>query len=322
MRPRDRRAAALVAGALLTLSLAGGALAGDAPSGPDGAISSMSVMRPRGQAGHGASSTSQLTYHGGTVETTTTTTPKVYISWWGSQWNSTFSTGGYSSTQAQDYVRGFFGNVGGSSWNKIDTQYCQGVAVGTADCGTSGTHITNPAGQLGGEWVDTTTLPKRISQSSIASAAVRLMNHFGSYDPNATYFVFTPSGHSMSGFKTQWCAWHSVTSSGGNQVAYAYMPYIPDAGANCGMDFVNKTNNSFGNGYFDGFSIVGGHEFAEAQTDPHPSSGSVGWQDSSGAENGDKCAWSASSTNISLGGKDYAVQPIWSNASSGCATSY
>jgi serine protease len=314
MRARNRRpiAIAIATGALLTLSLAGGAFADAGGSHPtDGMV----VLRPWGQAGPGASTTSPLTFGGGQVQTTS---PKVYISWWGSQWNTGFSTGGYTSAQAQAYMTGFFGNVGGSTWNNIDTQYCQGIAKGTTDC-TSGTHITNPSGQLAGDWNDTSALPNRVNQSAIANAALRLMNHFGGYDPNATYFVFTPSGHSMQGFRTSWCAWHSVTTSGTNQVAYAYMPYIPDAGANCGMNFVNKTNNTFGNGYFDGFSVVGGHEYAEAQTDPHPSNG---WTDSSGAENGDKCAWNAASANITLGSNSYAIQPIWSNVGLTCLTNY
>ncbi len=270
-------------------------------------------------AGMKPASVSYLTYHGGPIEAT----PAVYISWWGSQWSTGFSTGGYSSAKAQTYITGFFGNVGGSTWDNIDKQYCQGVAVGTINCGSSGTHITNPTGQLKGTWVDTTSVPTSPTQSQIASAAVRLMNHFGAYNKNATYFVFTPTGHSMSGFGTQWCAWHSVTTYNGNQVAYAYMPYVPDAGGSCGMNFVNSTNNSDGNGYFDGFSIVGGHEYAEAETDPHPSSGTnIGWIDGSGAENGDKCAWSSSSGNISLANSHfYAVQPIWCNANSGCVMS-
>lgn len=314
MRPRRRLVSLLVA-TVLTVSVAQVALAADGSG--HRSMDAFSILRPRGQAGPSATASLPLTYGGGKVQTTS---PRVYISWWGSQWSSGFSTGGYSSAKAQAYVRGFFGNVGGSSWNAIDTQYCQGVAIGTVNCGTNGVHITNPTGQLAGEWNDTSKLPRRISQSSIASAAVRLMSHFG-YDLNATYFVFTPSGHSMNGFRTQWCAWHSVTSSGGNQVAYAYIPYQPDAGGNCGMNFVNATNNSFGNGYFDGFSIVAGHEYAEAQTDPHPSSGNIAWTDSSGAENADKCAWSSLSTNIALGSQSYAVQPIWSNLAGGCATS-
>jgi hypothetical protein len=261
--------------------------------------------------------TTNLTYHGGPVETA----PAVYISWWGPEWSTGFSTGGYTSSQAQTYVTDFFNNVGGSSWENIVTQYCQGVANGTVNCGSSGTHIQNLVGQLKGTWNDTTAVPSSPSQSNIASAAVRLQQHFG-YNANATYFVFTPSGKSMSGFGTQWCAWHSVTTSTSGEVAYAYMPYIPDAGASCGMNFVNGSNNSYGNGYFDGFSVVGGHEYAEAETDPHTTSGQYAWEDSKGAENGDKCAWSSSSGNITLGSHYYAVQPTWSNANSGCAMSY
>ena len=261
--------------------------------------------------------TSNLTYRGGPVEVT----PAVFISWWGPEWSTGFSTGGYTSAQEQSYTTGFFGNVGGSAWNNIDSQYCQGVATGTVNCGTAGTHIQNLAGQLAGAWNDTTSVPSSPSQSDIANAAIRLVQHFG-YNPNATYFVYTPSGKSMSGFGTQWCAWHSATSSSYGEVAYAYMPYVTDAGTSCGENFVNKTNDSYGNGYFDGFSVVGGHEFAEAQTDPHTYSGGYAWTDSSGNENGDKCAWSSSSGNITLGANFYAVQPIWSNASTGCAMSY
>ena len=284
------------------------------------------VMKPRPAKGASpAVTSSNMTYHGGPVSTV----PKVYISWWGSQWNTGFSTGGYSSTKAQTYITGFFGNVGGSSWHQIDTQYCKGVPVGTVNCGTSGQHITNPAGELGGTWVDTTSVPTHPTQSNIFSAAARLVTHFG-FSSNAIYLVFTPTAHSMSGFGTQWCAWHDNGSSGGHNIAYGYIPYMPNAGQSCGMNFVNATNNSYGNGYFDGFSIVAGHEFMEAESDMTPST-SVAWQGPGGGsdENADKCAWNQNggvSKNITLGSHSYAVQPIWSNNStsggSHCVTSH
>ncbi len=267
----------------------------------------------RGASGQSVTN-SLMTYHGGPISSA----PVVYINYWGSQWNTGFTTGGYTSGQAQTYLNGFFGNVGGSSWAQTDTQYCSGVAVGTTNCGTSGTHVGNQTGLLGGTWVDTTSIPRRISQSSIASAATRLMNHFG-YSANAIYFVMTPSGRSMNGFGTQWCAWHDNTSTSFGQMAYAYQPYAPDAGSSCGMNFVNGSNNSYGNGYFDGFSITGGHEWIEARTDMTPST-SIAWQGPGGGsdENGDKCAWNNNggvSGNISLSGHNYAVQPDWSNNS-------
>lgn len=259
-----------------------------------------------------------LTYHGGPVETA----PAVYISWWGPEWASGFSTGGYTSAQAQTYMTDYYSNIGGSSWENIVTQYCQKVAKGTVNCGSKGTHIQNLTSQLKGTWNDTTAVPTTPSQTDINNAALRAEAHFG-YNANATYFVFTPSGYSQTGFGTSWCAYHGTLGSGSGNVAFSYMPYQPDAGASCGMNFVNGSNNSYGNGYFDGFSVVGGHEYAEAETDPVTTSGSYAWLDRSGSEIGDKCAWSSLSTNITLSnGHFYAVQPLWSNVNSGCVTSH
>lgn len=322
MTNKTRRFAVVLLSTMLVFALAGTATAASAGGGSSMGLFRAKVMAAKG-AGHGSPFKSKnLAFRGGSVQIST----KVYISYWGPQWATGFSTGGYTSGQAQTYVNTFFTNVGGSSWINSDTQYCQGVASGTTNCsGISGAQfITNPSGQLGGTpWNDTTSVPTSPSQSDIASAALRSMTHFGVTAAglaNATFLVFTPTGHSMNGFGTSWCAWHSSTTSGGNKVAYGYIPYMPDAGGSCGMNFINKTNNTFGNGYFDGFSVVAGHEYEEAQTDPFPS---TGWLDSGGSEDADKCAWSGSSGNISLpGGHFFAVQPLWSNASTGCVMSY
>jgi hypothetical protein len=179
-----------------------------------------------------------------------------------------------------------------------------------------------------GTWTDTTnSVPASPGQSDIAAEAQRAAAHFSASftpgsQPGATIFVFTPSHQSMSGFATSWCAWHSVTSYGGYPLPYSYMPYQPDAGSACGQNFVTSSSNwnAYGNGYFDGFSIVGGHEYAEAETDPVTSTGAYAWYDSQGEEIGDKCAWSSSSTSVPLGSHSFAVQPLWSNSASGCVT--
>ena len=263
-----------------------------------------------------------LSSHGGPIEKT----PVVFVVFWGPDWASGFATGGYTSGQAQTYVQGFFGGVGGSSWANSTTQYCQNVSSGTTTCSTGADDVTNPNAQLGGAWVDTSALPANLGTSSIAGEALRAVAHFG-YNANADYMVFTPSGQSTSGFGTQFCAWHSSTTSSSGPVSFSNIPYQPDAGTSCGMNFVNSTDDSFGHGYFDGFSIVAGHEYAETVTDPVPS---TGWVDRNGAENGDKCAWISSgqgaAQNVSLGGSSYAVQSLWSNAfnggAGGCVVSY
>lgn len=239
--------------------------------------------------------TSNLIWGGGPVEHT----PKVYLVFWG--WSSSNDTTDDPDGMAS-YLTNFFTAMGGSSWINIDTQYYDGSA-----------HIGNPSGQLGGVWYDSSKPPTNYTDSNIASEAVAAVSHFG-YDADANYFVVTPHNYKTSGFGTQWCAYHSATTSGGNSVSYTDFPYVPDAGSGCGMGFVNSP------GTLDGASIVGGHEEAETQTDPNASSG---WLDSSGSEIGDKCAWSSATANVKFpNGQTFPVQPLWSNAVSGCAMSY
>jgi serine protease len=66
-------------------------------------------------------------------------------------------------------------------------------------------------------------------------------------------------------------------------------------------------------------SIVEGHEYAETITDQNPAGG---YTDSSGQENGDKCAWvtpgtSGGSFDLSLTTGTFAVQTTWANDGSG-----
>ena len=236
--------------------------------------------------------------HGGAVETSA----KVYIVFWGAQWSN--------SGAAQSYVTNFFSGVGGSSWANSTTQYCQGVPAGTTQCAAGSQTASNPPNELAGIWNDPSTVPTSPTQSQIAAEAAALANQFGGVNSGADYMVFTPSGHSQSGFGTKWCAYHSSSGS----LSFSYVPYQPDAGTACGMNFVNSGSN----GLFDGFSIVGGHEYAETVTDPFPNSG---WLDRSGAENGDKCAWISSgqgaAANIALSTGTFAVQSLWSNAFNG-----
>src|SRR6266436_960448 len=82
----------------------------------------------------------------------------------------------------------------------------------------------------------------------------------------------------------------------------------------CGMNSVNVIGDSFGHGVFDGYSIVTGHEYAEAVTDPDNfASVQDGWNDAQGSENGDKCAWTGLA-NVPMDNRtSFAVQPLWSN---------
>jgi serine protease len=259
----------------------------------------------------------QLFSHGGPVEHAA----KIYVTYWG--WTS-------DPSGEAPYLQNFMTGVGGSNWVNSTTQYCDNVPSGTTNCTTvaGAVYTGNPSGQLKGTWSDNTNpLPSRITQNALAAEAAASAAHFGNLtaasNAEAQYVIATPTGRSTSGFGTQFCAWHSSTSSSYGTLAYTNLPYQTDAGASCGQNFVNAGSA----GLLDGVSIVGGHEYAETVSDPFPNSG---WLDGSGRENADKCAWIASgqgaSANITLSTGTFAVQSLWSNNfnsnTGGCVIDY
>jgi serine protease len=180
-------------------------------------------------------------------------------------------------------------------------------------------------GALAGVWVDESTAsPAAASGHQLGVEAVAAASHFGNTtaasNRNAQYVILSPHGTNPDNYQTQgFCAWHdwngdttltggAVSSSVGD-VAFTNDPYVHDAGASCGQNFVNS------NGPLDGVSIVFGHEYAETITDQNPAGG---YTDSSGEENADKCAWitpgtSGGSFDLSLSTGTFAVQTTWAN---------
>ena len=298
------------------LTLAGVTLAAPGVASADASASAhqvaVSIMKPyRGGSTQAATTAVPMTYHGGTGGIGVETAPRVYLVLWGSQWAS-------DPSGEASILNSLYANVGGSNWNSSVTQYCQGVAIGTATCGASGTHVTNPAGMLTGTWSDKSVAAARHpTQSQLAAEAVKAASHFGNTtaasNASVQYVVATPHGYSSSGFGTQYCAWHSSTSSTYGNIAYSNLPYITDAGASCGANFNRLGANA-------GITIVAGHELAETETDQFPSSG---WIDNAGAENGDKCAWISSGQGAAaieaLGSAVLPMQSLWSNAFNGDA---
>jgi hypothetical protein len=292
-----------------------------------------------------------LIYHGGNAgpgAIGVETNPAVYLVWWGPDWGAGFQTSDtdgklYSSKTLQNYLGSFFGNVGGSPWAAVQTQYCKNALVGSTSCVGGSGFVTNPKHQLKGVWTDPTPVPsdivtlglaENLIDDPLASEAVRAVGHFG-YDPNATYIILTPPEPVATG-QPVYCGYHTQTTSIdglGNpaRIQYAFIPWLntnwPGLGSGgCGMHNVNATSNSFGNGVFDGWSIVTGHEYSEAVTDPDNFTGfQDGWNDAQTSENADKCAWT-DTQNIALAGHPFAIQPTWSNEAfdatgNGCAVS-
>jgi hypothetical protein len=272
----------------------------------------------RGAAKHRPSTSNDLYYHGGVGGIGVETAPKVYLVLWGSQWNSNDPSG------EESLLVSFFKGAGGSSWLNSVTQYCQGVATGTYYC-SGGTKAGNPTGIFVAAWYDNASAaPTHPTQSQLAAEAVRAAQFFGnttsSKNASVQYVIATSHGHNASGFGSQYCAWHSSTSSSAGNIAYTNLPYITDAGATCGANFNGLGSKA-------GITIVEGHEMAETITDQFPNGG---WLDSSGAENGDKCAWISSgqgaTADVKFSTGTFPAQSLWSNAfnsgAGGCVLSY
>jgi hypothetical protein len=294
-----------------------------------------------------------LLFHGGVIERV----PSVYLVFWGAEWKKGFRTSdgdsgqvlgfpivppttgphSYTGAQAISYLTKFFASIGGSRWNGTQTQYCDGVPLLSTSCeGVKGARfITNPANLLKGVWIDpspvtdpiiTSGLAENITHDPIASEAVKAAAHFGGgTHPDATYFIMTPPGHVATAYGSVYCAYHSeVANPGGHGIRYAFIPYVMEQGAGCAQYGVNKKADAFGHGFFDPYSIVAGHEFAEAETDPDAFPFQDGWNDYQTSENGDKCAY-FDLQNIRVGPYYFAVQPLWSNEANsgkgGCAVS-
>jgi len=275
--------------------------------------------------------------------------PKVYLVFWGTQWGTEgTNSNGYATftgdpSNAAPYIQAWIKGLGtnGELWSGVMTQYCDGsqVAVGATSCPSGAPHVGYPSGALAGIWYDNSAAsPSQASGKQLAAEAVKAAGHFGNTtqasNRYAQYVILSPTGTHPDGFNTPsggFCAWHDyngdTTLSGGGaapspygDIAFTNMPYVSDLGASCGANFVSNSH--------DGFSIVGGHEYAETITDQNPAGGWVNNTGSSftGQENGDECAWIRSGQGaaalVAFSTGSFAMQSTWSNDTNRCDISH
>jgi serine protease len=267
--------------------------------------------------------------------------PKVYLVVYGAQWGVAGADSSGNMTLSNDpagalpYLQRMFKGLGtnGETWSGVMTQYCDGIASGSTSCPAGAAHVGYPSGGsvLAGVWYDNSAYsPQWASGHQLATEAVRAAWHFGNTtaasNRYAQYVILSPSGTTPDGFNTQgsgFCAWHDwngdTTLSGGGSVysgygdiAFTNMPYVWDAGRNCGANWVS--------GPLDGFSIVEGHEYAETITDQNPRGGWSNW--STGDENADECSWITSGQgamqSVALSTGWFPMQSTWSNDTNRC----
>lgn len=285
----------------------------------------------KAHGGHGGGGASKILAYGGGVTGIGVVSgkPRVYLVFWGSQWNTSSGDPDGAAQYLTDVFNGI--GTGGEMWSGTMTQYCDGpgVSQGMTSCPSAGaTQVGYPSGgALAGVWYDSKSpAPSRAKTGQIAAEAVAAAAYFGNTTASANryvmYLVVSPSGTSPDGFgHANFCAWHDYTTSSYGPIAYTNMPYVDDLGASCGQNFVNSGPL----GVNDGFSIVAGHEYAETLTDMLPAGG---WTNpSTGEENGDECAWISpgqlgGAADVSMGNGAYAMQSTWSNDTNACEISH
>ena len=264
-------------------------------------------------------------YNNGPVQLT----PHIYLLLWGPNWST--EPGHMASAT---YLENFYKGLGArqiapkDSWSTILSQYGD----------SSGSPIFTQS-VWAGMLVDSSTPPTGATQAQIAAEADASVSMFGITDlGDAQIVVATQSGTCPAGFNApnvcatagNNCGWHSSSNE-----PYINLPYLLDAGPVCGEDLVNPTT-----GTDDGFSLVGGADYANTITDPFPAAGpapgtspNAAWIDTadsvSGGEVAGKCSWSITGTprgdvTLSTGGTTtgtFAMQSLWSNFAGACVMS-
>ena len=244
---------------------------------------------PSGGISVAARRSPNMIYHGGKIMTTAVS-DAIY---WGPSWsNSTFV--GDKITGLDSWYIGF----SSSNYAKTSDEY-------TGTNGTVGAVTTHL-----GHFIDLSTAGNGNSTSAILAEVCK---EIVSPDPggNGYYPVYVDAKRGNNGY----CAYHSVGTCHGVTVQFAFFFNLDgDPGCDPGD---TTTGHSQG---LAALANVSGHELSEARSDPaNPGA----WYDSSGEENGDKCAWTFNVPSVTFAnGTKWKIQGEWSNAAYTAGTGY
>lgn len=280
----------------------------------------------RGQvsnASNGAPATTgngPLTYGGGQV----LLTPKVIPVFWGFD----AKNGVPSATRDPDgvvpYLISFLDSLQASAWLGTVNQYFQNNQQFISDWSLT---VANPIfddSSSPGQPFTTDSPARAYTNSDVHNEVERLIGS-GQIAENSDDIIVVVTPHLAQNTDLQAagaCAAHfnDQGMSGFNTIhnyTFVSLPYVPDLGSGCGAGAVA--------GNLDGVSMLGGHEIAEAITDPYSNYwANIGAETAWTAginEIGDLCAGVTQQTQF-LGGKFFATQALWSNQDQGCVQQF
>jgi len=235
-----------------------------------------------GQAHHGGGGGSpNMIYHNGDIMPTAVTE----AIFWGTSWtNPNFVSDKISGLDL------WYSGVGNSQYAKTCDEYT----------GLNGDQVSSSSITYAGHVVDTSAAPSRAPRTS--AILNELCKMVATPVNNGYYAVYVDTPRGSAGY----CAWHSWATCNNVPIQFAFF-FNLDGDPGCDPQSTVA-------GHSQGLAAlanVTGHELSEARTDPR----GAGWFDSSGAENGDKCAWTFGTSEVAFSnGTSWKIQGNWSNA--------
>ena len=227
-----------------------------------------------------------MTWHNGAIINSSAVTA-IY---WGTSWGTPSFVG--------DKISGL------DTWY---TGYSNSNYAKTSDEYNGSNGQVGPNNSYGGYVIDTTAATGGNQVSPILAEVCKVVPNPAA---DGYYPVYTDIKRGNAGY----CAWHSYGSCGGTPVQIAFF-FDLDNDPGCDPQ---DTTTSHPQGLA-ALANVSAHELSEARTDPR----NGGWYDSSGAENGDKCAWTFNVPSVTFtDGSNWKVQGEWSNAAYNAGTGY
>jgi hypothetical protein len=228
-----------------------------------------------------------MSYHGGKIMRIANT-ENIF---WGTSW------AGYSGDKMTG-LDSWYDGFNGSNYAKTSDEY----TGSNGQVGPATTHL--------GHMVDSSASTSGANTSTILAEVCREIPNPDS-SGNGYYAVYadTKRGHAS------YCAYHSYGTCRGTPIQFAYF-FNLDGDAGCDPQ---DTSGLHSQGLA-ALANVSGHELSEARTDP-ASPGA--WYDSSGQENGDKCAWTFNVPLVRFtDGTEWKIQGEWSNGAYSAGTGY
>lgn len=294
------RALPVVLGLLVAASIAAPATAASPAAGGSQLATSAGPARglvPARIAGQARSakprsSSPLMTYHGGVIMPTA----DVYPIFWGTSWP------GYSGDKISG-IDSFYSGWNTANYAKTTNEYSDASGIYVGDTSSSAPSVIDGSTASGGN--STSTILNEVAKE-INAGAVPFDTTGNGYYP---VYTDVPRGGA------RYCAWHSSGTVNGQRVQFAFF-FKLDGDPGCDVSDT-LTGHSQG---LAALGNVSAHELAEAMTDP-TSPGA--WYDSSGYENGDKCAWTFNVPYVTFANKtNWMVQGEWSNAAYTAGTGY